>query len=265
MNDWKARASELGIIMTGCKPPLTVKQTERVAELKSKDKLTDKQHIELGGLLDKMLHTPSLSATTESKMQDYFKEMEFNRSTDLRSKYLDKGIMVEEQAITLVSEVLDLFLVKNRERKSNGYLTGEPDNVQGKVRDIKSSWDLKTFPMFDTELVNKTYWWQVQAYMELFDIDAAEVIYCLVDTPEMLIQDELRRVSWQMNYIDIPEDLEAEVRHTMTFADIPKELRVKRFHVDRDRESMAMVEPQVMRCREYLNGLSANIAKRLKP
>jgi hypothetical protein len=263
MKDWKARASELGVIMTGCKPPLTANQTARVAELKAKGKLTDKQHIELGGLLDKMLHTPSLSVTTESKMQEYFKEIEFNRSTDLRSKYLDKGIMVEEQAITLVSEVLDLFLVKNRERKSNAYLTGEPDNVQTKVRDIKSSWDLKTFPMFDTELVNKTYWWQVQAYMELFDIDEAEVIYCLVDTPEILIQDELRRVSWQMNYIDTPKDLEDEVRHNMTFADIPKELRVKRFNVPRDRESMAMVEPQVIRCREYLSKLKQQITVKL--
>jgi len=260
MENWKARCSELGIVMTGCKPPLTVKQAARVEELKSKgEKITDIQRIELGELLGKLLHKPTISQTTESHIQQAFKEMKFGRSKDLHGKYTDKGIMVEEQAITLVSEVLDMFLVKNRLRKSNAYLTGEPDNVQGMVRDIKSSWDLSTFPMFEDELPNKAYWWQMQGYMELFDIDRAEVIYCLVDTPELLILDELRRVSWQLNHIELPEDLEDEVRHNMTFGDIPKEHRVKRFVVERDRDSMAMVEPQVKRCREYMAELNQRL------
>ncbi len=252
MKNWKARCSELGIIMTGCKPPLTANQVARVAELKAKPKLTDIQAIELGKLLEKQLYTPELSTTTESKVQQYFKELKFGRSTNIKNKYCDKGIMVEEQAITLVSEVLGTFLIKNRERKSNGYLTGEPDNVQGIIRDVKSSWDLSTFPMFDTELKNNAYWWQLQGYMELFDKEESELIYCLVDTPELLILDELRRVSWQLNHIELPQELEDEVRHNMTFQDIPKENRVKRFKVMRDRESMAMVEPQVIRCREYM-------------
>lgn len=259
MENWKARASELGVIMTGCKPPLTANQVDKVAELKAKVNPTDKQRIELGQLLEKQLHTPSLSATTKSKLKEYFNELHFGRSTDIRGKYTDKGIMVEEQAITLVSEVLDIFLVKNRERRSNSYMTGEPDNVQGIVRDIKSSWDLSTFPMFEDELPNNIYWWQMQAYMELFDIEEAEVIYCLVDTPEMLILDELRRVSWQLNHIELPQELEDEVRHNMTFGDIPKHQRVKRFAVKRDREQMAMVEPQVIRCREYLKQLKSQL------
>lgn len=252
MKNWKARCSELGIIMTGCKPPLTVNQSVKVEELKAKGNITDKQRIELGELLAKREYKPTLSVTTESKVQQYFKELKFKRSADIKNKYCDKGIMVEEQAITLVSDVLGTFLIKNRERKSNGYLTGEPDNVKGIIRDVKSSWDLSTFPMFDTELENNAYWWQLQGYMELFDKEESELIYCLVDTPELLILDELRRVSWQLNHIELPQELEDEVRHNMTFQDIPKELRVKRFKVMRDREKMAMVEPQVIRCREYM-------------
>ena len=260
MKDWKVRASELGVIMTGCKAPLTANQIVKVSELKAKAAPTDKQRIELGQLLEKQLYAPSLSVTTKSKMNEYFNGLHFGRSNDIRGKYLDKGIMVEEQAITLVSEVLDVFLVKNRERRCNDYLTGEPDNVQGIIRDIKSSCDLDTFPMFEDELRNNLYWWQVQAYMELFDIDEAEVIYCHVDTPEMLILDELRRVSWQLNHIELPQEIEYEVRNNMTFGDIPKHQRVKRFAVKRDREQMAMVKPQVIKCREYLEQLKSKLS-----
>lgn len=260
--DYKFRCSALGKLMVGVKPPLTDKQHDILLTLQAKlkdGKITDKQLVQLGQLIEKRDAIPTLSSTTKSYLEQLHKEEVFGKRDEIRSKYLDKGIQVEEQSITLYSEVTDMLFVKNKERKSNAFITGEPDNTQGNIRDIKSSWSLSTFPMHDDQLTNFDYYWQLQGYMELFDLDESELIYCLVDTPEELIQDEMRRVSWKMGYLELPKELEDEIRYNMTFSDIPKELRCKVFKVERDRLAMRQLEEQIIRCRTYLNNLSVKL------
>lgn len=260
--DYKFRCSALGKLMVGVKPNLTDKQHDLLFTLQAKQKdgkITDKQLVQLGQLIEKRDARPTLSSATKSYLEQLHKEEVFGKRDEIRSKYLDKGIQVEEQSITLYSEVTDMLFVKNKERKSNAFITGEPDNTQGKIRDIKSSWSLSTFPMHDDQLTNFDYYWQLQGYMELFDLDESELIYCLVDTPEELIQDEMRRVSWKMGYLELPKELEYEIRSNMTFSDIPKELRCKVFKVERDRLAMRQLEDQIIRCRTYLNNLSVKL------
>jgi hypothetical protein len=76
---------------------------------------------------------------------------------------------------------------KNTERKTNDWLTGEADIVADKIIDIKSSWSLTTFPCLASEGENKTYEWQLRAYMMLWDLDSAQIAYCLVNTPDHLV------------------------------------------------------------------------------
>lgn len=260
---YQFRCSSLGKVMTGVKPSITEKQSELLETLLAKQRggnITDKQLITLGQLIEKRDQRPELSQTTKNYLEQLHKEEVFGKREEIRSKYLDKGIQVEEQSITLYSELTNQLFIKNKERKSNAFITGEPDNTQGKIRDIKSSWSLSTFPMHDNELTNMDYWWQLQGYMELFDLEDSELIYCLVDTPEELINDEMRRVGWKSGFTaDIPDELEAEIRNNMTFSDIPAELRVKVFKVERDRLAMRQLEEQVIRCRTYLNNLSVKL------
>lgn len=266
-SDYKFRCSSLGKLMVGVKPNLTDKQHDLLLTLQAKQKdgkITDKQLVQLGQLIEKRDAIPTLSATTKNYLEQLHKEEVFGKRDDIRSKYLEKGIQVEEQSITLYSEVTDMLFVKNKERRSNAFITGEPDNTQGKIRDIKSSWSLSTFPMHDDQLTNFDYYWQLQGYMELFDIEESELIYCLVDTPEELIMDEMRRVSWKMGYLDLPQDMEDEIRSNMTFSDIPKELRCKVFKVQRDRLAMRQLEEQIIRCRTYLNNLSVKLGAIIK-
>lgn len=261
--DYKFRCSSLGTIMTGVKPAITDKQEELLETLLSKQRggsITEKQLITLGQLLEKKNQRPTLSKTVETYLQQLHKEEVFGKRDDIRSKYLDKGIQVEEQSITLYSTISDALFVKNKERRSNHFITGEPDNTQGKIRDIKSSWSLSTFPMHDESLTNLDYWWQLQGYMELWNLEEAELIYCLVDTPEELINDELRRTVWKSGFTaDLPIELENEIRLNMTFSDIPTELRCKVFHVERDRLAMRQLEEQIIRCRTYMNQLTSKL------
>ena len=104
---------------------------------------------------------------------------------------MQKGIDCEQASIDLLNTAEFRFskpYIKNTERKSNDWITGECDIYDPEsrlIRDIKTSWSMYTFPLFDTEC--KDYEWQMRGYMWLWDCDTASVDYCLVDTPEHLI------------------------------------------------------------------------------
>ena len=101
-----------------------------------------------------------------------------------------KGTQVEDQSIALFNEVTGNFFFKNADRKSNGYITGECDifdEDSNTIWDIKSSYSKKTHKIRIDVKENKTYFWQLVSYAELWDAKYAGLARCLVDTPEELI------------------------------------------------------------------------------
>lgn len=206
-----------------------------------------------------------LSKTTITYLKQLHKEEVFGKRTEIRSKYLDKGIQCEELSISLYSKVTGKFIVNNKSRKENDFLTGECDNHQGIIREFKSSWDLSTFPMYETEWPSSDYWWQCQAYMEIWNMENAELIYCLVDTPEGLIIRELYAMENKLGYSEsgLPQELEDEIRNNMTFSTIPDKFRVKIFKIARDKEAIEKAKAQIILCREYLNKLSESLSDEL--
>lgn len=108
-----------------------------------------------------------LSKTAKTYIEKVFKENELGYIESISSRFLDKGIRMEDYAIQMAAEVLNWdFVYKNTERFYNDYITGEPDILtENLLADIKCSWNLGTFPLFDTELTNKMYFWQMQSYM----------------------------------------------------------------------------------------------------
>lgn len=101
-----------------------------------------------------------------------------------------KGTQVEDHSIALFNEVTGNFFFKNTERKANDFLTGECDIFDSEtstIWDIKSSYSKKTHKIRIDVKENKTYFWQLVSYAELWDADNAGLARCLVDTPEELI------------------------------------------------------------------------------
>jgi len=264
------RCHALGKIMTGVKAAgLTPKQEEYFQDLQARDRghgkpLTDKMKADYGDLLQKKFSKPTLSKTAISYIEQLHKEALFGRDKEIYSKYLDKGLQVEEEGISIYTEVTDSLFVKNKKRFKNAWFTGEPDNIQGKVRDIKSSWDFDTFPMHATEPPNDDNIWQVQAYMHLTKLKSAEIIYVLVDTPDILINDFKRKTAWNLGKIDLPEELDQEIEFNMRYKDIPQELRVKVFHVEYDEQKIEMVKTQIKLAREHMNKLSLQFAEAIR-
>lgn len=251
--------------MTGVKPNLTENQTALMYELLKKKALgsiTEKQLITLEGLKAKNDAPPTLSKTTISYLHQIHMEEVFNKKTEIRSKYLDKGIQVEDQSISLYSKVQNVFFQKNEKRFENEFISGTPDMVlDGMIRDIKSSWSFQTFPMHLDKIPTNDYVYQLQGYMALTGCTKAELIYCLVDTPPLMIEDEKRRTGWELGFMELPDELANEIEHNMTFSNIPESLRVKVFEMEYDQEIIDSVYAQVEVCREYLNQLSNQLAE----
>lgn len=258
------RCSQLGELMTG-EIGLTDKQEivyqTYLARYKGEGKpLTDKMQMEFISLNEKRkTSVASLSQTTKTALELIHKENSFGRRKDISNKYLEKGLQMEEKGITFYSKLTGKFLVKNEIRYNNDFITGEPDNVQGMVRDIKNSWDFSTFPIYSNDVPNKNYIWQLQGYMWLTAFEKSELIYTLCDTPEQMIHDEIQKVAWKTGVKELSDEVESDIWHHMTFKDIPQHMRIKVFEVDYDESYISEIKRRLPLWRAYLNSLSVSV------
>lgn len=267
------RPHAVGHLMGGIPKPLTERQAETLSDFQAKlgsgKGLTEKQYITYGSLLEKKNAKPTLSTGAKSYLKQLFKEITFQRTSEIKSKYLDKGLAVEGASIAMLNDFLGQDYQKNQERFNNDYFTGEPDIITADaIIDIKSSWDYTTFPMIDEEIHNKLYYWQILAYMDLLGLNKGKVIFVLADTPYDIIVEEKRRVSWQLGLIndelkfDLPEDLEFEIERNLTYSDIPTEARIKIFEFERNEKDLAMLKAMIELAREYLRELNQEMDSR---
>ena len=189
----------------------------------------------------------------------------FGKTREIQSKYLDKGNQVEDLSISLYNMINASSYQKNVISFTNDFISGTPDILSDQLIDIKSSWDFTTFPMHQQSLPSKDYYWQMQGYMMLTEKKkTCKVAYCLVDTPETLIQDELRRLSWNLGMIEVPMDLESEVYERLQYSDIPDELRVKEFVIEYNEQDIESLKKRIDLCREYLSEININVAEKLR-
>ena len=99
-----------------------------------------------------------LSKTTISYLQEWATQEIYGRRKEIKSKYFDKGNMVEAESIEFITHNLQLpFLtMKNEALFENEYLTGTPDVIlEDEIIDVKNSWDCFTFPLFEADLPNR--------------------------------------------------------------------------------------------------------------
>ena len=198
-----------------------------------------------------------LSQTAKSYIEELAKEHLFGIKKVFKSRYTDKGNEVEEQAIELTEDVLGFeFLTKNEKYFENDYIKGTPDVITTSlIIDVKSSWSGETFPFFESELPNKDYYYQVMGYMWLTGKKDALISYCLVNTPENIVNDEIRRTAWGKYEIEPSEETIREVQSIHNFNHIPKDRRVKAFHVEFNEGVINEMKTRIEECRKYFNTL----------
>jgi hypothetical protein len=212
----------------------------------------------------------NLSESAKTHCVDVFVSEKYGRNTDINNKYIEKGLMVEEDSITLYSRLKKKFFKKNDRSLTNSYLKGTPDLYIGlditeaeEIIDVKSSWDLFTFSRVRTKEVNDLYYHQLQAYMALTGAKRATLAYCLINTPEVLISDEKRKLMWKMGCATEENELYQqacdELDRSMKFDDIPLHERMIEFSFERDNEVIAAMYKKVEKARQFMNELNSSV------
>lgn len=231
----KARFAELTARANGEGKPLTVNMSDELRQLNYK------------------FNHPELPEGARTFCQKWYKEQLYSRREVFSSKYTEKGNAMEDGAIDLVADHFNYGLIsKNEKWFDNEYIHGTPDLIlSDRIIDIKCSWSAFTFPLFDK--VNTTYDIQMQCYMALTGKQMAEVVYCLMDAPEKLIDSEARKQAWALGLDEVPIDLYEQVKADMTYSHLPNHLRIKSFEVKRNDAIIESIYQRVRECREYID------------
>lgn len=199
-----------------------------------------------------------LSETAKTALRElWIKEM-FNRERyDTTNKYTEKGIMCEPDSMDLVQKVTNKVYFKNNERFENEYINGTPDIVlPGEVKDIKTSWSIWTFANVDEPTALKTYYYQLLGYMWLTGASKAELIYCLVNTPDEIMMEELRKLAYKYPEIDESEEKAEKYIRNYKFDDIPENLRMKVYEIEYNQDDVDTLQQRIIAARVFLSGLS---------
>ena len=218
--------------------------------------------------LDKIKNEISLSKTCTSNLAKVYIKHKFNREKNIENRYITKGLEVEEESLTLYSRYTKQYYLKNESTFQNEFIKGTPDIIVNPsseaetdhlqtIIDIKSSWDIFTF--FDTTIndLNSNYYWQLQGYMALTGASKARLVYCLVNTPDAIINDEKRRLMWKMNVLSDtdPNYIEACNKLDLLFIynDIDINEKINIIEFDRNDEDIEKIYQRVEQCRKYIN------------
>lgn len=176
-----------------------------------------------------------LSETTKSYIQDWLKESIYGVKKSFSSKYTDKGNLLEDDGIDMVINHFDLpFCLKNEEHFEDDFFTGTPDLIANDIIfDVKCSWDCFTFPLFEVEIPNKDYFYQMQIYMHLTGLKNAHICYVLLNTPETLTFEEVH-----------------------DYSNVDEKFKIKTFKVDYDENVIETLKERVIESRHYINQIT---------
>lgn len=194
-----------------------------------------------------------LSETAKAYLREMYIKETFGRVRldSLTNRYMRKGIECETDSLELVERVTGKKYFKNQEQIENDFITGTPDVKNPDLVDIKTSWDLFTFAAVDEKKATKDYFWQLAGYAWILGREKAHLTYCLVNTPEIMITDELYRLSFKVS-----EKEAMEYRNNFIFDDIDENMRVKSFVFNSNESFNNDIKDRVIAARVYLQTIN---------
>lgn len=292
LENWTCRASQLWVIMTG-NIGLTKNQSDELNGLiqRKADFEAGNQKLKLTPIMEEKMRAlaeseknKDLPKTIQSELRNIYRQIKYNRFPLFTNKYVQKGNMLEESAITLLSKHIGKPLLKYRgDRIKNEFFQGLPDiAVKPKGFDTKCSWSLRTFPWKDEKL-ESIYEWQNQCYMDLTGIGNWATAKCLVNTNQVLLEKEIKHAWYANNCPEISSDewisIAKEIEKDMIFDfkqfinhypnyipyhsieewrfDIPESERIIIFESEYSKDRIAEAKERVIISREYLKSLES--------
>jgi hypothetical protein len=276
-DSFKIRASATADICAG-EVGLTQKQSERLTELEKRNSgdgkpLTDNMKVELAELIKKQAN-PELPEGAKTHCKKWLKTYLFGRREELNNKYVVKGNEQEDEAFTLMALQLNLGMVyKNTEYRENEYICGTCDlDLITKGFDNKCSWSLDTFPMFENDIPDKRYWWQLQNYAIRYDAwTDLSLCYTLVNASELQVLTAIKYADTDNDKYKIAERMVFDAKTfnylkadyfslaTLdTFIEIEEKYRIKEFCFKPDQKAKDTIKERAIMCQEYIFKLLTN-------
>lgn len=285
-DNYKVRPSSLYRIMAdtaGITPTMEAKLAKlEQREIEAKDgvqkPLTDNMVKEMNELRARRDKKPELSAGAKTYALEVYAEVKYGIVKTISSVHIEKGLMVEEDTISLLSMLDNRLYTKNEKRKESEYLSGCPDwgvdhpdiDKATIVDDAKSSWDLLTFLASKYGNLSTQYEWQGLGYMEIWpNIKEWRVRHGLVNTPQIILEQEKSKIRYKLGIVDGVGDDRVHVAYNHAAEEIdrlgsydhlPIEERTATKVVKRDEDKIALIPQQVKLFREYLNWLDTHHA-----
>jgi hypothetical protein len=177
---------------------------------------------------------------------------------EITSRYFEKGKYTEEDGISLLNDSIykDSLIIKNKERKRNGWIHGEADCIAPDeiVYDIKNAWDRFTF---SKACLTPIYEWQLRGYMWLWDLKHSRLFYCLNNMPEHLLVAEERKLFYANNFVSLDDEhyleLCAELRKKHNYDHLPLYRKFRVWDVPHDEAKIEKLKEKITLCRTRLN------------
>lgn len=192
-----------------------------------------------------------LTETAKSEIIAIVKQDLFGFHSFTGNAQTKKGVILENEAITLSGQKRYQHFQKHVGRAENDFITGECDildRANKRILDIKCSWDIGTHPFWEFKAIEKAkesgYDWQMQAYMWLYDCEIAEVDFWLLPCPHEVL-----------NQYDDKEQLIDLVNNIDLFD------RVTTVRYQRDEKMIARIQEIIPHCQAFYNQLTERFKK----
>lgn len=201
-----------------------------------------------------------LSQTTISALIRQYGRKVYNKKIAAKGdamSFLKKGTDMEGEAVELLSEIDKKSYQLVTDNIENEYLVGRCDIIQpDKVIDTKISWNINAFLKSRTGKFSPKYWYQMQGYMELYNVGEAEVVFLLLNTPTELIEREKIKLLNKFMIGEIDRDkyeIDVEnIESAFTYSSIPLKKRVFRYKIKRESQIFDIVYRKVEKARIWM-------------
>jgi len=260
---WCSEIHSLLVTPKGIKPKQAeYKKYERL--MNSEDEKTEEELIYLRQFDEKLavLKDEPLGTTTISALVREYGKIVYNKKIAAKGdalSFMKKGTDMEGEAIELLSKIDKHQYKLITENIENEYLLGRCDIFcpeKDKIIDTKVSWNTNAFLKARTTPLDPKYWYQMQGYMELYNVSNAEVVFLLLNTPPELIEREKVKLlnRFMIGEIDREKyDLDIDnLESAFTYSSLPIKKRYFRHTLKREPQIFEKVYKKVEKARIWL-------------
>lgn len=295
--NWRCRSSQLGKIMTNL-ISFTEKDKARIEELESErdtglnkngNKVKfegTKKPEELQALIKKRDTPDELPTGAKSYLDEVFNDVFWNRKETLDNKYLEKGLICEQDVLDLLSKTEKKLYLKNEKRLDDEYTTGCFDTEESReITDTKANYSKKTF---DSAEMNSLYDWQIKDYCRKKGYKKGWLCYGLVNSPMHHITNEITKMLYATGNPDNDDEKWIETKRQIernhifdqsrfkkeypyyVFEnkewkyDIPAQFRIKKFPVEVHEDDSYNIVKRILMSRVYLCQKEREIRDRME-